>query len=361
MAEQIKNMLIGVFVVIACALIVWIILFLKPSVGNEGEPLFVRFADINKINVGTRVTFAGRPVGEVVKITEIKDARLQPVDSLGDIYFYELELRVDTSVEVFDTDLVSLQTSGRLGEKSVAIMPRKPPKGVTPRRITTQPIYAESADPIEQAFTEITSVAKSANSVLDQLDHWISENSTPLSSAVSSFGDAMHQANTLLTSVNKTRLVGDMSDVMSNVKKTSEDLAKGRGTIGKLIKNDDLYLRITSLMTKADTLMNDINHYGLLFNLNKTWQRSRLKRVNMLSALDSPADFRSFFEQEIDQINLAMSRLSMMIDKAQDKEQHLEILQNPSFRKDFADLLRQTEGLTDNLKLYNEQLEEAVK
>lgn len=68
MNEQIKNMLIGLFVVIACSLIVGIILFIEPSVGDGKQKLIVRFSNINGISVGTRVVFAGKPVGEVVDI-----------------------------------------------------------------------------------------------------------------------------------------------------------------------------------------------------------------------------------------------------------------------------------------------------
>ena len=54
MREQTKNMLIGVFILTACFLIVSIIMFLKPTVGDGKKTLYVRFSNINKINVGQR-------------------------------------------------------------------------------------------------------------------------------------------------------------------------------------------------------------------------------------------------------------------------------------------------------------------
>src|SRR5271167_1550541 len=104
MGKQTKNMLIGLFVILACAVIVWLILFLKPGVGDGKQTLYVRFSTINQINVGTRVLFAGRPVGEVVAVQEIQDARKKPMsDVLGEIYYYQLVLKVDSSVKVYDT------------------------------------------------------------------------------------------------------------------------------------------------------------------------------------------------------------------------------------------------------------------
>src|SRR5271154_2662021 len=104
MGEQTKNMLIGVFVIATCGVIIWLIMFLKPTVGNGKETLYVRFSTINQLNIGTRVLFAGRPVGEVFAIQEIHDARKKPIaDALGEIYYYQLVLKVDSSVKVYDT------------------------------------------------------------------------------------------------------------------------------------------------------------------------------------------------------------------------------------------------------------------
>src|SRR5947209_20418902 len=100
MAASIKNILIGIFVLTAIGIIVFMVLFLHPSVGDNAKTLRVRFTDIDKVNVGTRVTFAGRPVGEVVSIQELPDARTNRISKNGDIYVYELVLKVDSAVDV---------------------------------------------------------------------------------------------------------------------------------------------------------------------------------------------------------------------------------------------------------------------
>ncbi len=385
-------MLIGLFLMSGVILIIMIILFLKPSVGDGKETLYVRFSNINRINVGTRVTFAGKPVGEVVEIQEIHDAREQPVDSMGHVYFYQLVLKVDSHVKVYDTDEIDLQTSGLLGEKSVAIIPRAPPKGVVPKIITTQPFYAESVDPIENAFYELSQVANEIEGGVREFRAWFKDNQDPLSRAVKEFGQTLSEANITIQSINQEKLVlgvkeatnnfsllmtqaHDAMDQMhrensfqnvgiavNNIKDAShsmnivmQDLADGSGTLGKLIKGDDMYLRVTAVMSKIDTLMNDINHYGLLFNLNKQWQRLRTQRVSFLSALDTPHEFKDYFTREVDQINTAMSRLSMLVDRAKEKQ---TVLDSDAFKKDFADLLRQVDTLSDNLRLYNQKFVE---
>ncbi|QVL56821.1 MAG: MCE family protein [Simkaniaceae bacterium] len=397
MIDYMKNMLIGLFVVVACALIVGIILFLEPSVGDGKETLVVRFSNVNGISLGTRVMFAGKPVGEVVAIEQIKQAREQPTDELGQVYFYQLILHVDSSVHVYNTDEITVQTSGLLGEKSIAIIPRSPPKGVKPTLITAStPIYAESVDPLESAFNELSQLSDKVEETLDKVIAWIDQNGQELGAAIQSFDDAMYEASIALAQVNKSNLIGEvksgiqnfsaaMRDVhyafdqmndddvfnnlgitMKNASSASvsfdnvmDNVAKGRGTVGKLFADDDTYLRVTAILSKLDTMMNDVNHYGFLFNLNKEWQRTRLKQATILNALNTPQNFRDYFNKEVDLINTSMSRLSMLVDRAENNPEREKIFETNLFQRDFAELMRRSQALYDNLKLYNEQLMQA--
>jgi phospholipid/cholesterol/gamma-HCH transport system substrate-binding protein len=396
MGERTKNLLIGVFVIIACAFLIAIILFLKPSVGNGKEILHVRLSNINQITVGTRVTYGGRAVGEVIDMKEIPDFRNQPTDALGRVYMYQLTLKVDSSTIVFDTDEVTLQTSGLLGEKSVAIIPKKPAKGVTPKLVTKQPIYANSIDPIDNTFSQIAQLADRMDLTFEEVTGWFKKYGDDVGCTVKEAGAAMNAATITMNNINDKHIIDDAKDgihnfsvmitqmqdaigqlqqsgvftnigtVVDNLKTTThsidivtQNLADGKGSIGKLLKNDDMYLRVTAIMSKIDTLMNDVNHYGILFNLNKQWQRLRTRRVDEMNALSTPQGFKTYFEDEVDLINTSMSRLSMLVDKAQESPEREQIINSNLFKKDFAELLRQVDELADNLRLYNEQLMEA--
>jgi phospholipid/cholesterol/gamma-HCH transport system substrate-binding protein len=174
-----------------------------------------------------------------------------------------------------------------------------------------------------------------------------------------SMQDALEELKTEEVFANAGSMMRSLKDASQNVEMITADISEGKGTIGRLIKGEDFYLQMTAVMSKVDTLMNDINHYGLLFYLNKSWQRQRSQRMTALNALDTPINFKQYFETEVDDINMAMSRISMLIDKAQLSPEKEEILSDEQFRKDFAELLRQADTLSDNLKLYNQQLMEA--
>lgn len=399
MTSQVKNMLIGCFVIAACALIIGMILFIEPSVGDGKQKLIARFSNINGISVGTRVLFAGKPIGEVDSIETIPHARQQRVDHSGNVYIYQLLLKIDSSVHVYNTDEISVQTSGLLGEKSIAITPKIPPKGVKPKLITMKtPVYAISTDPLEAMFADISDLSEKADKALEDIMKWFNQNSQNLSFAVAAFGEALDQISIAVKDVNEQQIIpeiklsaqqlslilsevqegmkalkkqdffphlattmSNMSSITQSFNVTAKDLANGTGTIGKLINNDDMYLRVMGITSKIDTLLNDVNSYGLLFNYNKQWQRTRERQINMLNSLSTPQSFRDYFEGQLSTINNAMNRLSMLIEKAENSNNKTTIFSNEIFHQDFATLLKRVDELASHLKLYNEQLSNLSK
>lgn len=398
MGEKTRNMLIGIFVIAASALIIWIILFLKPSVGDGKQILYVRFSDVNKIPVGTRVTLAGEPIGEVIAIKPIPDARSKPSsDILGHLYYFQVELRIDSRIKIYDTDEITVQTSGLLGEKSIDIIPKPAPPGIVPQLLTgKQVVYAKSVDQLDRLFSQFSDLASTVETTFQEATKWIQANGDELGQTIHSVGTAMEEIQAAVQKINELNIQEQLSDLLQNascaicmiqdainqldeantfanigvmmknfknssisIDQITQDLASGKGTLGRLIAGDDLYLHINALLSKVDTLMNDVNHYGILFHLNKSWQRQRIQRITLLNSLDSPSNFKSYFETEVDQINTSMQRISMLIDKMQETPQTQQLMNNPLFRKDFEELLRQANELSDNLKLYNEQLIEA--
>lgn len=175
MPDQVKNGLIGVFVMVGFAILVFIILFLHPQIGDEAKTLYVRFSDIDKVNVGTRVTFAGRPIGEVIQIRDVSATR-DGVLGKERIYPYELVLKIDSGTQIYDSDIITLRTSGLLGERSVAIEPRHPKPEHVARLLTDKEvIFAKEMGTFEDLFEEVRVFAKKADEVLDAIQEQVEE------------------------------------------------------------------------------------------------------------------------------------------------------------------------------------------
>lgn len=399
MISRTRNLLIGIFTLSACLILVGMVLFLKPSLGDGKKEFKARFANIAGIAKGTRVSFAGRPVGEVVSIREVKDARQEPSDGTGKVYLYELTLKVDSSVDVYNTDEIAIRTSGLMGERSVGIFPRRPAAGEKSHLIQKGDIlFANPIDPLENTFTQVTKVASRADVAVGHFDDWFMQQTEDLSKGI-------HHLSALLTAANESELIptlrttadllntnllsirealtedqllqkisslavhlsetveafnSDGVSALQNINQFTRDLAQGTGTLGKLITGEELYLRLNSLMSKAETLMNDINHYGILFQYDKTWQRSRTKRANMLKALDSPREFKTYFEGEIDSIQTSLGRLTELLDRSSILDTQARLAQQEDFRRQFGDLLRRVEGFSQSVRLYNQELVQSI-
>ena len=399
MTDKMKNILIGLFVAAAVTIMVAMVLFLEPRIGDGKKTFRVRFANVAGIIIGTRVTFAGKPVGEVVAIQEVKEARTEPSDETGRVYVYLLTLKVDSTVDIYNYDEIAIRTTGLMGEKSIAILPKLAPKGKTPYLILDEIVTANSVDPLENTFNQIAKVSNRVDGAVDRFDNWFHSNSETLSHSIQHLDSFLDHGDALVTSVNETKLVpslrestdllnenlrfiqaslgddqllGKVSSLASNLDKAADtfnndgaqalrninqftrDLSNGTGTLGRLVTGDDIYLRLGSLMSKAETLMNDINHYGILFQYDKSWQRGRTKKANFLKALDTPREFREYFEGEVDSITTSLGRLTELLERAEGERQ--KIVENDHFKKQFTSLMRSVQSLSDSVKLYNEGL-----
>jgi len=385
MIDQKKNFLIGIFVLAAVGLIVYLILFINPELGDEGKTLRVRFANIDKVNTGTHVTFGGNPVGEVIEIKKIIDQKNPRPDFEGVVYAYELLLSVDSSVNVYNTDQISLRTSGLLGEKSVNITPLPPKPGEPLINVENQVLYANESGGVDETLKEFKELSDTFEETLQEITSTLKDvKRNRLIEKVAGTFQNMEEITQAINKPEKLENILDNVEVFtknllnswSKIDDTIDDIAsaaqsantmmsvgqqifssiqQGKGTVGRLIESEDFYLRLTSLTNKAEVLFNDINHYGILFNLDKRWQRTRAKRMNLLYTLSTPAQFRSYFNNEISQINTSLSRLVNVMER-QDLPFSERLCKNPEYEKVLADLIRKISDLDEHINMYNTQL-----
>lgn len=384
MVDQTKNILIGLFIVAAFSIVTFILLFLHPSMGDEGQVLHVRFTNIDKVNIGTRVLFAGHPVGEVVRIQEIPEAREHP-DKDGKVYIFELTLKIDSGVEIFATDDISAKTSGLLGEKSIAITPEFAPKGTKLIKITDQVLFASSPETVEDVMRTVNDLSEKAGVFVDNANEFMNQikknelidNLGAILSNVKSITDTLNVPDELTAIINNVKditewinkLKGDATGALDSFHHAMKDLdlaiISGKdwigglndsaGTVYKLFHEEKLYLQLMSLMSKAETVVDDMSHYGLLYQNDKAWQRMRARRVNLLQKLQCPQEFRNFFNDEIDEITASLGRVAMVLDEGQRKN-CFDVVFDPEFVEIFAELLRRVDTLEKNIKLYNQQV-----
>lgn len=387
MADQAKNILIGIFVIAAMTLVIFVLLFLHPSVGDEGQILRVRFADIDKVTLGTRVTYGGKPVGEVVDIKEVDDPNVQlRVGENGYIYLYELQLQVDSSVKVYNTDQIILRTSGLLGERYVEISPEIRNSSEAFYLVNDQVLFANESGSVEETLKDLKKLTDKFEGALTSIkDTFDNINQLKILDKVNKTAQNLSE---ITTSINHTRKWSELLDnlhavskkvneswgrIDEAISKTNVALAKfdnsllniqsitdqtkaGYGTFGRLFMREDLYLQLNALLNKGSTLFDDINAYGLLFQNNKQWQRLRARRLNLITKLCTPCEFQNYFSEELNQINASLARINMVLGETESCDCYEDFMEDEEFRKVFADLIRRVKAMEESLQLYNQQV-----
>lgn len=289
-----KNIFLGIFVLFSLLSVFAFLFFINPKIGNGKQRIFVRFTTINGITPGTQVLFAGNPIGEVRTIRTLSSDR-QISGSQKALYFYELALHIDSSIEVYHSDLVIPQTMGLLGEKAIAIIPKPIPKDSLARRVTDQlPMYGDSCDPLENTMQQLIHLGKTVESVLLTLSASMQQHSISLGQTLEHLSQATSEVNAFTKTMNTSHFIPKLTELLtyiqsvcSDINMFSQSVMHGNGTLGKICQEEEFYYHLDGILKKVDLLLDDINRYGLLFNLNKQWQKEKIKRASC-SSLSMP-------------------------------------------------------------------------
>lgn len=315
MNNPMKNTLIGAFVSVAIGLIIGMILFIEPTVGDGKQVIRVYFTNISGITDGTRVTLAGRVIGTVYQMNQIPDARRKSPTHRGDsIYFYEVTLHVDSKATIYTTDRISAKTIGLLGDTIIAIIPTYLPSNIRPLIVTPNtPMYAESNDFLDETLEDVSKLAKEMDRTFQKVTRWIEKNDEPLSEGIQEFTKSSKEISIFVKKMNEMDLAAKLGKTLDAIEKSTlliqEELSlfkqgggftsflslvhhldsigisldqimeatlKGEGTIGRLLVDKATSERVESVLTSTDEILKDIHRYGLLYFYNREWKRNRL-------------------------------------------------------------------------------------
>jgi phospholipid/cholesterol/gamma-HCH transport system substrate-binding protein len=397
-------------VIIALAIVTRALLFLHPSPGDGKTKILVLFQSVDKIAPGTRVTFAGKPVGEVKRVDPVPNTTDQRQLLKCPIFPYEVLIAIDSSITVYQTDEISVKTSGLMGERFIAITPRPTREGIELKPVTpTDVVFASQSGSVEETFSEISGVARKADETMEALIRLIERNqegifqttkaveeaSTQLGILLKTlnqehFGEqlsvlgstaivTLEKVNRLASEVEEKQVVSKLTSVTEHLQNISSkldnpekleqfvthlpDLEKtaislqnaadslqvaissaqpaltalgnGNGTLGKLIRDPKLYERL-------DLLASDVGNYGLLFHLNRDWQRERYVRQEIASS-EMSAD------EALENLQKALTSAQQTLEKG--------LLSDAKQKEQFCSGLKQAQNEIDRLQKAVQELD----
>jgi phospholipid/cholesterol/gamma-HCH transport system substrate-binding protein len=407
-----KDFLIGLFTLIGIGLFVAMFFFIHPRSGDYGELLHARFTDVEGLKKGTRVTWAGEPIGEVRTIRRVDEARKLPPDSERDLYMWELELAVDSSVQVYTSDEVATNTSGLFGEKTIAIRPKAPKKGQTSVPLKQDEIiYAKSSDFLATLMRTVDELGGKVGSAADAITDILAYSREPLHAALVAVGDAAQGIAQVASDVQERQLVATVdsgmrhldsilgaldqpeelaatlhntheltgnfaevgrrmrdswpkvdaalsafSETLVSIGSIARRIDRGEGLAGKLVTSDALYNRIVHLVDQANDLLGSMGQHGLLFHLNRGWQREQTERRDLVHQIRTPEQLSSYFNAELDGLAISVSRLCEQLTVAREERDYCGQEGNPELEAAACDVLQQVEQLEKDLDLINQAL-----
>lgn len=348
---------IGLTVIASLVLVIRALVFLHPSPGNGETKLTVRFQDVDKIAPGTRVTFAGKPVGEVITVRLLQESFDDRGSTSRAIYPYEVLLAIDSSVKVYTSDEICIKTAGLMGEHFIAIVPKAPSEGGELTLVKpTDVIFAHSSGSAEETIHQIASVAAKADQTMEAMISLINRNQEGIYQTTEAIRASSRELESLLSSLNEGRFgeklvaVSDKSliclDKIERVSRLAQRVMQGEGTLGKLATDPRLYNGLLETTQRANQLVADINTYGLLFHTNRDWQREASLRSEQPSFV-VVAD--QGLQERFEKIGWAVSELQQKLTQAEGCLREEGSPKDELFRR-FSDMQQQIADLQESLK-----------
>jgi phospholipid/cholesterol/gamma-HCH transport system substrate-binding protein len=288
-AQRKRNIVVGVFVVVAICSVVWLIFMFNdfPTFISElsSFQVFVQFHSAPGVVRDTPVRFCGYPIGSV---TEVMAPQVRKDLNTGLEYHQTVVvLSINKKyVNIPSNVSVKLMTRG-LGSSYIELTvdPTLPLKPQDPNRPETKYLVDKM---FLQGSTGMTSEFFPAESQ-KKLDELISGITSFINNANDIFGDKANKENIKTTLANMSEATEELKAFLASGVGTSEQISKtaaelrlilekineGRGTSGKLINDARLYEKLLENSDELEVLLKDLRE--MVNEYKKTGIKVKLK------------------------------------------------------------------------------------
>ncbi len=250
--------------------------------------LYVNYDNVDGLAVGAPVTISGLPVGSVKKIT------LQPES--GKLV---VQIQIKSDFPISKSSVAQMYSPSALGGKQIAILPNLKDNSSTETGDflkSTEKLGLTDAlvgqvmpvkDKLEKVLENANLMLTNVNQVLDEkTKSSLRESLANLNETIIEFKSAATQVNGLLAD-NKSKIGSTMANIdkaAANFSKMSDSLSKanigqtvknlektlasvdkimfglqsGKGTMGKMLKDDALYINFNKTSKELELLLQDL-------------------------------------------------------------------------------------------------------
>ena len=279
----------GILAIVAILLFVFGYSFLKgTNIFQDSRVFFVKYDNVEGLAKSAPVTINGLNVGKVNNIDF--------VDTSGSLL---VTFTVDNNFEFSRSSMVRIYSDGLIGGKSLGIFPDYDPENIAKAGDTLSGSVAGGmldvvSDALVPLQEKITATLTSFDSLLFNLNDILVEDTRNdlkeaiknLNGTMSSLNGASGKINTLLADntvkldrtftnldemslnfskfsdslaqIETGKLVSDLQNVISRFDAIVTGLDNGEGTVGKLLKDEELYTNLEGATKELELLLQDL-------------------------------------------------------------------------------------------------------
>jgi phospholipid/cholesterol/gamma-HCH transport system substrate-binding protein len=247
--------------------------------------VYTEFTAITGLQPGAIVRVSGAPAGSVIDIEP-------PTDPNGKFRVH-LEVTEDLHQLVRTDSIAAIQTEGLVGGSYLSVT-----TGTAGAPEATAGSTIPSREPFVLAdlFQQMSVTIGKVNATVDDVGAGIEKTMASVDTTVNS-------ANALIDDVSDDikMLASTSARITSDAAQIAEGIRKGEGTVGRLLKDDELYQRVATIVRSAETIAADTQ---------KAVQHARQVLDGLQSKDGQVAGVTTNLKQTLDEARTAMASLS---------------------------------------------------
>ncbi len=278
----------AVLVIISILMFLWGYNFLKgKNLFDSSNKLYVVYENVAGLAPSAPVTLNGLTIGKVNSITINADGKLL------------VELHITTDFPIAKSSIAEIYDSGLVGGRQIAIKPNLLDKNYTvsgdylqaSSKLGLTDALAQQLEPLQAKIHELLENAdvlfSNVNDILDtktrqnlkssiaslettlsefsvaskNINELIAVNKSNLNGIVSNFDKTAENMAHITDSLSKANLgqtVKNLEKTLAQVDKIMAELEQGKGTLGKLIKDESLYTNFSKTSKELELLLQDV-------------------------------------------------------------------------------------------------------
>jgi phospholipid/cholesterol/gamma-HCH transport system substrate-binding protein len=300
---------LGIFVALAVVAAVVIVEMLGgPEHFMRGYRLYALFNNVQELKVGDRVKMAGVEIGRIEKIQLVDDKA-------------RVTMKMKTGATVRTDSKATIKFAGLMGQNFVSLdfgTPNAPlaTDGAV-LESKEQPDLSVVMEKIDNVASGVENLTKSFSGLkIDQLlgpfIDFMKDNRVPLTSTISNINNVSTQIaqgkgtvgkliydpqlydSALNTVTNLDASLADARGMIADAKSIVDQVNAGQGTAGKLIKDDTLYKETTASMANLHEILGKINQgqgtVGKLVNDQEFYKNAKLTLQKLDKATEGLED-----------------------------------------------------------------------